>query len=318
MKRDNQPPLAYEVSGSYMTRRRYRVLLGLTILNTVFLASYVLGPGLWQYGRQLWYAYSEHRASEAAARARAASLQPLPTFQRPEGVIAYDEDGAALLSQPGYTRGDVRWNGAARNEINLAEPFPQIAFLAVPPQLSILLSFHEDEGAHLLVHEMKTSSGEPRLVIVRVIGEQIVGSNGTQYELHHERYILADVYNMLTSGAGMTLWKQVKLEIPNPDPWYMVPRPLKGPFPPGEMTRVQFFTAKLDPSDPSHFTLPGTVNGTPVTLDAHLDADSFVAFKADQGKIVADSGWTTAAHLYTWTELPKIAATQSSTSPAKR
>src|SRR3954468_8789582 len=118
MKRENQPPLAYEVSGSYMTRRRYRVLLGLTILNTVFLASYVLGPGLWQYGRQLWYAYSEHRASAAAARARASAWQPLRSFQPPEGGIAYDEDGASLLTQPGCTRGEIFWNGVRPVELN--------------------------------------------------------------------------------------------------------------------------------------------------------------------------------------------------------
>src|SRR5439155_14385581 len=96
--------------GTQVSRRQFRFLLTLTLINTLMLGAFVAGPGISRVTGGWWKDYQNWRAQRQAAQQRAAARQAfMSTYQAalqfavPAGQVVYDEDPqrAAKLLQEG-------------------------------------------------------------------------------------------------------------------------------------------------------------------------------------------------------------------------
>src|SRR4051794_6396242 len=91
---DPPPPIVYEPRGTVVTIRGMRWLLALTLLNTILLGGYVLGPGLgsylqsqWTSLRGQWDSWQQARAARKLAPILAARRAPIMKTEAP--ALAY-------------------------------------------------------------------------------------------------------------------------------------------------------------------------------------------------------------------------------------
>ena len=90
--------------------RRFRLLLGLTLFNTLMLAGLIVGPHLAPYLREKYQQWQVQRAQERERLQMVALEQKCLTHARPPNHVAYEEDpvaAAALLAGPNPAYGTV-------------------------------------------------------------------------------------------------------------------------------------------------------------------------------------------------------------------
>ena len=104
--RSKQPgSLEYERgTNPYISGRRYRVLLGLTLLNTLMLAGLIAAPYVMPFAREKWRQWQVARAQEKERQRILAFEQKCLDHADPPGKVEYEEDpaeAATLLATPG-------------------------------------------------------------------------------------------------------------------------------------------------------------------------------------------------------------------------
>jgi hypothetical protein len=271
MARPVQPdraPTTYAPAESPISRRSFRILMALTLLNTVLLGGYVLGPAFHTFGKQQWAAYQQRKADRKAAEALAAKRAAAMAVERaaltyvapPATTLVYDDDPARRGSATGAA---TQPTGVAPWPAVVPQPAAYLSLPAVVPQWGQLVN-----PAHsvLFMGERRASaSSEPRLVIV--VCEPFRG-------------FIALTLRPTSSQSDLAVTAYTSQN------W----RPAKGP--PGDprpAPSLRLFAGHPDPKDASRLLISYELAGTRGVLTGHLQADDTVQLTPD-GTLI--SGWT--------------------------
>jgi len=278
------PALEYEQRNTTISRRQYRVLLTLTLLNTILLAGFVAGPVFLPFARQQWQQFQVAREQRRRqAQQRAAYAQELSTPLVNEVVLDENPQTAAKLLADGSkyrtARSDVTYIAA--------RPWQSPALLKSAPAAA-----HLADAGMVFLHGLKDPSGAERLVGVfvdavqrTISGEQ--GDSRRRFILQTERRLVAFViepdgkqHKALNFQLGRETWlSTINWTRGNPD-WEhgQVEYNVKDLF--------RIYAAKLDPSDPSKFTIDYDVDDHHGTIDGRLVAADRVELTPREGAIV--------------------------------
>src|SRR6266487_2857375 len=83
--------LEYDRSSTHITRRQFRFLLFLTLLNTILLATFIAGPVTSQFVRTQWQDYQARRRLRQAQQKQDAFLQQVGSYTLPPDRVVYEE-----------------------------------------------------------------------------------------------------------------------------------------------------------------------------------------------------------------------------------
>src|SRR5687768_13228704 len=89
---------------AYAATRRFRMLMGLTLLNTLMIAALFVGPYLMPLVRQKWQQFQAAREMERERQRLATIERQCLTHSAPPDKVVYEEDPAEaekLLAAPG-------------------------------------------------------------------------------------------------------------------------------------------------------------------------------------------------------------------------
>ena len=178
------PRIAYAPAPPPVSRRAFRLVLAVTILNSAVLATDVVGPLAWRAGQGRWATVRRWRATRAAAAvARAARVATLPaqsrclTYAAPAERLVYAEAAADVARLGPATRpaGSARWTGGVY-VFNPGQSLPMNAVPAVaaadpPGAAGVPAVLRNDAAEHgvLFLHARRATATAPeRLVVVTV------------------------------------------------------------------------------------------------------------------------------------------------------
>ena len=89
------PRLDYDPShGAYSSTRRFRLLMGLTLLNTLMIAGLGVGPHVAPFAREKWQQYQAARAQERERQRIASFVRQCLAHAEPADKVVYEEDPA--------------------------------------------------------------------------------------------------------------------------------------------------------------------------------------------------------------------------------
>lgn len=309
---DGEKPAISYAPTTTVTRRQFRLLLILTLLNTLMLGFFVCGPAVSKFRNQIWAEYQSRQLQRDQERKRVAAMQAArQTFQSqwqqaanwsvPAGKVLYEEDpdrAAKLLAGAGY-----RAILSAR-----AEYFPprqwQVPVFSPQPTGPLNLM----GGAFpLLVHVVKLSDGTPGLLCVYFVAAQEMRTGTStplerSYAVHSQRMIKAQLY--LKDGFSLESVSGLGMQIDQSD--RQPQQTLFGSRDNGrhatitwtkleswENGKIEFelrdifrlFAGQPDKADPKHFTLPYELDGVPGAIDCFMRNDN-VDLVPRSGRIV--------------------------------
>jgi hypothetical protein len=295
---NSPPPLAYE-RPSGVTRGAFRLLLLLTLINTILLGTSLMGPQTWQAVRGAYTGFKERRAGAAAAAQRRAALQAAATFAFPDGHVTYTEapDEAMRLVLQG-----LRYEPILAENSNTPPPNWQAPVGAyLPPALAT----HAPLGTPgvLFVHERTSPNGTTMLVLVAMRATYAFENQifildrdtveETTYRLSKRRRLQSVALTTGSNGDPKTE-RQYELELILPDHQLTEvgtdrrPRYARAPatvpvIKPGNQLR--FFGGSPDAADASHFTIPFELDGQAGIIDGWLRDDALV-LTPRQGRVL--------------------------------
>ena len=225
--------LAYDASPTTALARRgvrlLRALTFLTLVNTVMLGGFVLGPHLSPFLKQQWQQWQAERAQRKQRLAEIAIQNQCLNYTAPADKVVYEEDpdeGAKLLAaesadyqpavvgRPGFAV-PAGWRPPVR--VKLPQPFQQFIFTAGGARAGGGGGsgfgggfgggpIRDGAGALLFLHGRTTPGGRRQLVAVRLLFAMRFqgGSRGSAEETfvqHKERKLVTTVYS-LASAPG--------------------------------------------------------------------------------------------------------------------
>src|SRR5258706_10841604 len=97
----SSPSLEYVRASAPVTRRQFRGLFILTLLNTILLATFICGPTLSQLIRSTWQQYQTRQRIQKQQEAQNALLKQAGQYAAPADQVVYEEnptDAAAVLN----------------------------------------------------------------------------------------------------------------------------------------------------------------------------------------------------------------------------
>jgi hypothetical protein len=305
--------------------RRYRLLLGLTLFNTVLLLGLVAGPYLLPFAREKWQQWQAARAQEQMRREIAAFEQKCAAHAPSPQTVVYEEDpaeAAKLLATPG---------GAYERVLNTLMDLPAYQ----PPVRAVVPDYVEGFGSLaapggggglfgggrlwsapclLFMHERTTPGGQKLLVEVWLNPWYQIGSHGEQTDagsvtvlgMTKRRRLIARAWSVPPAPAQpqqVHEWLTL-LALPDADvpelarvPAAERARPSSAddgdaaattqPVPINYGNRLRFYAGQPDPADPSHFTIAYQFDGKPGTIDGRV-RDSRLVLRPREGAPAGD------------------------------
>ena len=322
-KPDPAPALAYERSASqYATRRQFRFLMVLGILNLLITLQFAYFPNLTAAVKNRWAQYQQKREREAAVKQALALEQQVMTFAQPAGTVAWDENpdtAAALLAGDGYKR--IRTDGlppfldnwprgaAAKTPAALEQVWAGLSQYKHPfPGIGGFRSVEPNEIGLLFAHALKTPSGEERLVCVWAQGRLTLIFPGSRLPQPDEPFSGTAKKSLLIvavpcvpgkgekpiavvrDGRTELLVHPVREEIEVPWTWTPAANGQPERFRIDAPYTYRFYAGQPDPADPSRFTIDYDVNGKRGTLRGRLTRDDTIELLPTTGKAVG-SQW---------------------------
>ena len=170
-----EPALDYAPAANFLRVRGVRLLIVLTLVNTILLGGYVLGPQFLGFAQAQWSAYQQRRADDRIAAARAAAESARATAERqarlavmpaearamdyaaePDGVL-YDDDPARHDPTADALAGDdaPRWPATTTAPAAFTDAFGKTSLKGRFPRVPLFLHGRR-----------ATPDGERRLVAV--------------------------------------------------------------------------------------------------------------------------------------------------------
>lgn len=309
--------LTYErPAGQFATRRQFRLVLLLLLLNLGITIQNAYWPGLLAAVKDSWSKYQQVR------QARALQRQAL-NFAEPQGKVVWDENpqtAATLLANPSYGKIRVErvdqypflanWPRGARAVVPVAvQRFYSNDFHFDFPQRSGQVVVEPDECALILLHGFKTPAGQDRLVFVYVKGRLTLQSlefpdHRAKPPLHRpwsasvekELVLVAGSCTPVEDGTVTMVDGDVTslLIYPGEDrqnvqfTW----TPPKDGKP--EQIRLdtggrfRFYAGRPDPADHSQFSIDYDLDERRGTIYGRIKPDGSVEMKPDAGTVVGD------------------------------
>jgi hypothetical protein len=204
-------------SGSAGSARRYRLLLALTLLNTLMLAGLIVGPYVMPFAREKWQQWQVARAMERERQRIAAFEQQCMDHAAPADQVVYEEDpvaAAKLLARPGGAYDVVMRDMGATvppgyqppvfaNVPDYVREFDRLAsgYVSGGGGGGGLFAGSATDAVLLFMHERTTPGGQKLLVEVWLTPGIHVGSNETQTDAGSYRTYTATKSRQLTARA---------------------------------------------------------------------------------------------------------------------
>jgi hypothetical protein len=268
MHDQNVEPVDYQRAESpYATRKSVRLLLILTLLNTIMLGSSLLGPKTWSYVRSVYQQWKDERAAKAAAQAQLqkdiAAQKQAVTFTLPEKTVVYDEnwENAAKLLQSG-----TGYAPALPSDSRRPMQF-QVPALQINPQVYKDLTFKMNGGsrypaAMAFLHERMTPSHHPMLVAVELTSlfRFSFSSNPSAAIVSKGRRLWASAWNLSPNGIEIptAFTTSMELVLPDSNPTGLMDDSGKIM---NKGNELRLFAGVVDPRDDSRFVIPIEVDG---------------------------------------------------------
>jgi hypothetical protein len=171
-----QPRIGYDGQATQnlvVSIRGFRLMVGLMLVNTVLIASSVLGPQLFPFLRGQWQQWQARRAAAAQARADLAIRQQCLVHKMPQGKVVYEEDPDAAAKLLAGGAGEYH---AAVNFPQHPPPGWMPPVTAAPPKdytEFLRVAFNRNVGGGeyplLFLHERSTPGGQKHLVTVSLV-----------------------------------------------------------------------------------------------------------------------------------------------------
>jgi hypothetical protein len=91
------PPLPYEERASFVSRKQYRRLMALTLLNTILLATFVCGPAAQNLIESRWARFQRWQAARWMQKQQRASNAAAANYMLPAETVVYEERPAEAI-----------------------------------------------------------------------------------------------------------------------------------------------------------------------------------------------------------------------------
>jgi len=300
---DHRKPLEYDRTiQPAVTRRQFRLLLVLMLIQVVMTAQSTYLPGVVGWLKAQW---ADHQAAVAkrAEAARVAGLeQQCRAFTRPAEMVVWEEDpalAAPLLAQGGYQ--PVKAYDLTSSPAGALIP-PGVCATA-PAALDDVLrpTLPPSDAGLVFVHGLHSARGTERLVVVWATGRIDLpdamknSSPPTRDPIDGQ---LSKVHGLVATAlrlsseppsvnASTELWlRPFGQPIDVPVRWLP-------PSAPGQPTTLhvkqvetfRVYAGQLDPADPAHFTIDYALDGNRATVDAYLSDDGSLRLTPRQGMV---------------------------------
>jgi hypothetical protein len=319
------PELQYAKSSGGVTRRQMNLLLLFVMIDTLLFAAFVCLPTASPYLKSMWAEYQKRRedARQAAAvqtklnacLAHAAPADQALYTEEPEGAnrLLVADVAARQLShelgirQPGMSVLDPVANAALRVSgwqppVRAGTAAEAIAWRDLTPKPHPLIA---DGDTTLFLHEMKTPSGQQRLVIVSFSASQYINDVGPKkgpsrhYEVETIRTFQATMLDPQRSAPDLS---QTRMVVDDPPARTQLlaafeagddAHPVADLRPAG---RWRIFAGQVDAADPTHLTIGYEIEGQAAVIDGRLNDGDRLMLTPRAGRMV---GWTSAFE-YEW------------------
>jgi hypothetical protein len=285
-------------TGASVSRRQFRFLLTLTLLNTLLLTAFVAGPATSRMvaaSREKYRQWKIQRDEAAAHQKFNTDFTAALTRSIPSGTVVYDDhpDCAAALLAKGS---DYR-------------PVPQGSTVYFPPKpWQLPTGFYPSSPAFqvgtdsdhptVFATGRRTPGGTDRLILVSLESDQTMErtpspeSHATtqRFGVRHTRAFRAHVLFPFFGRLEQRMTRS--LEILQPADHQTTITWTKGTS--WENGRVdadlkgvlRVFAGQADPADPSHFTIPYDLDDQPGVIDGWLRDDEVVLLQPRTGRVV--------------------------------
>lgn len=280
-----------------ITRKHYRLLLFVTLLNTILLISgFICAPFIQRTTGQFWQDFQRKREQANAQKLFLADYQKCLDYAPATTQPLYEEDpdrAAKLYAGGGYQ------NILDRNYSYVHARQWHVPVVTKPPMIGLLRSPTLNLSDIIFVHGRITPSGRQRLVCVAIsAAQQMVRNVPRDPEGHPHHASVLNSRNLeigvFRAGAGRleSLARNTKLQIydrgehPSEVEWTR-----DGSW---DTAQVQFhlngilrlLPVQLDSGDPTHFSIPYELDSVPGRIDAYLKNDDTVAIRPSVGRIL--------------------------------
>jgi len=185
-----QQAIQYAQGTAPVTRRQFRFLLLLTLLNTILLGVFICGPGVSSFIRTSWNDYQARRKLNQLQQQRAALLQKTAAYTAPPDEVVYEENPAEATRLLNSSTDYSSIPGSSREVIYLTpQPWQPPVFRKMNPLVSqfhaAVLNPPNKSQPTVLLHKLKNPNGEERLVWITLASRfQLLyegGGGGQQY-----------------------------------------------------------------------------------------------------------------------------------------
>ena len=271
----SEPRLDYEQRASFVSQKQYRRLMALTLLNTILLAGFVIGPTVGPMVKSQWQQLQDRREAKRQEQQRRSMIAQAKAYRAPVDQVVYEEnpvEAAKLLAE-----GPSLYQAVRTEKMTYLPPRPW-----QPPV------FRKDAAPLtgypiVFLHARKTPAGQERLVRVEVIGEQKMRETAAtpqrNFTILTERALAVSLYPSDTSleRARVLLLNLHPAAHPSSAAWFPADSGAnekdrwqhgRVEFDPRDLIRL--YAGQPDPADESHFTIAYERDGRPGIIDGWL------------------------------------------------
>lgn len=301
----SKPSLEYDRTAPTVTVRGFRTLLALTLLNTIVLGWFVVGPQLGPFVKAQWQQWQAKREARRQEGVLLGVQKQIQTHTIPAGTIAYTEDPALAATLAGdrkryqtvvmRTGGTVySWMMPVLDEwvspVALKEP----SFWTSLRGLKAIEAGYEMSSAYpmIFMHARTTPSGATRNVVVQWVAEQscMDGGNGSRRDVETSRLLAARMHASAARSTEATLIDQIQVRVRLPEPDVIrVTRTPAGSVTMDRPPPLTLFAGEADPVDASHFTIPYAIGENTGVIDGWVTEDELV-LKPRLGEVTVARG----------------------------
>jgi hypothetical protein len=266
--------------------------MALTLLNTILLAGFVIGPSVGPMLKTQWQAFQTRQENRRAAAQRQAEYEAAKRFTLPVEGIVYEEDAedaAKLLAQPHSPYRIIRDTRGPYFPPHPWTPPVRLVPTSVPP-------IGAGNAALLFLHARKNPGGHEQLVRVQLQGTHEFESVPydarpepirRDWQISKRRRLIAQVVSdegIAQGSRSLILWGNRLPErviwTRGADDWE------HGQITSEKRDVYRFYAGQPDPADPTHFTIDYELDGERSTIDGWLRENSGVELAPRKGAIV--------------------------------
>ena len=307
-------PIAYAQPAPGVSRRSFRLMMLLTLINTLMLGANLVGPGLNGFARQQWAEFQRRQAERKVQAQQAIVRQAyLPAQQQcmnylaPPGTLLYAEDpeGIRRLTAAGPVNQVCQIDTINRPKEMISIPIgaPAPPFTANMPTTVTVPDtlfhsgplFNQPRTTLLFLHQCRTPAGL-RLVAVYVsclqdcseLVHSSINKYGSDeglfcnYALRTNRELVGVAMKPATSDADLAVLSDCSLFLNAGATLVTDSGKQNGKVTVDYAGQLRLFAGQPDPTDPARFHIPYQFDGTAGSIDGRLTVDDQIQLAPDR------------------------------------